>query len=64
MVKAKAAEFCGLALSSSLTSVHFIPEPTAFLLRLSANALQWQWGSYILFVTSTLASINVVIHCI
>ena len=54
-------KFCGLALSSSFTSVRFIPELIAFLLRFRANALQWQWVLYILFVTTTLASINVVI---
>ncbi len=64
MVKAKATEFCDLALSSGLTSVHFIPELTASLLRLSVSALQWQRGLYILFVTTTLASINVLIPSI
>lgn len=42
MDKAQTTEFCGPALSSSLTSVHFIPELIACLLRLSAYALQWQ----------------------
>lgn len=45
----QAAEICGVALSPSLTSVHFISVLIAFLFRLSANTLQREWGLYTLF---------------
>lgn len=62
MLRANANEFYGFHLSSSLTSVHPVPELTAFLFRLSLNSLQWEWDLYtlyVLFVTTTVASVNV-----
>lgn len=63
MVKAEATEFRGLAMSSSLTSVHFVPQLIVFLLRNAISyVLQWHdSGLYILFVTTPLGSINLII---